>query len=336
MLHQTLVDIFTTFKKLKVLVIGDVMLDAYIYGAVERISPEAPVPIVNVKSHDQRLGGAANVALNIQSLGAIPILCSVIGEDVSGNDFLGLMASSGLPINGIVRSTHRKTTQKNRVISGGHHLLRIDEEEDHPLNKKDKKSLQSSVFEIIKGCHAIIMEDYDKGCLDQGLISEIMEKAQRLKIPVAVDPKKRNFSHFKGASLFKPNLKELNEGLKVNIDPTQQSAIHKAIGLLDKQIGCQNYLITLSEHGVFASKGKQFISHPAHVRSIADVSGAGDTVISIAALGLVLDLPLALWSELANLGGGIVCEHPGVVPIDAKQLLKEALAHPLFEPFFKS
>ena len=245
------------------------------------------------------------------------------------------MASSGLRIDGIIPSAHRKTTQKNRVISGGHHLLRIDEEEDHPLNKKDKKSLKSSVFEIIKDCHAIIMEDYDKGCLDQGLISEIMEEAQRLKIPVAVDPKKRNFSHFKGASLFKPNLKELNEGLKMNISPTQQSAIHKAIGLLDKQLGCQNYLITLSEYGVFASKGKQFIGHPAHVRSITDVSGAGDTVISIAALGLALDLPLAFWSELANLGGGIVCERPGVVPIDAKQLLEEARAHPLFETFLK-
>ncbi len=335
MLHQTLADIFTAFKNLKVLVVGDVMLDAYINGAVDRISPEAPVPILNVKSRDQRLGGAANVALNIQSLGAIPILCSVIGEDAAGNEFLGLMASSGLRIDGIIRSTHRNTTQKNRVISGGHHLLRIDEEEDHPLNKKDKRSLQRSVFEIIKGCHAIIMEDYDKGCLDQMFISEIMKEAKRLKIPVAVDPKKRNFLHFKGASLFKPNLKELNEGLKVNIDPTQQSVIHKAIGLLDKQLSCQNYLITLSEYGVFASKGEQFIGHPAHLRSIADVSGAGDTVISIAALGLALDLPLAFWSELANLGGGIVCEHPGVVPIDAKQLFEEALAHPLFEPFFK-
>ncbi len=335
MLDPTLADIFTAFKKLKVLVIGDVMLDAYIYGAVERISPEAPVPVLNVKSRDQRLGGAANVALNIQSLGAIPILCSVIGEDAAGNEFLGLMASSGLPIEGIVSSTHRQTTRKNRVISGGHHLLRIDEEEDHPLNKKDKKLLKTCILEIIKDCHAIIMEDYDKGCLDQVLISEIMEEAQRLKIPVAVDPKKRNFLHFKGASLFKPNLKELNEGLKVNIDPTQQSTIYEAIGLLDKQLGCQNYLITLSEQGVFASKGKQFVGHPAHVRSIADVSGAGDTVISIAALGLALDLPLDFWSELANLGGGIVCEYPGVVPIDAEQLLEEALAQPLFEPFLK-
>ena len=334
MIHQTLVDIFTAFKKLKILVIGDVMLDAYIYGAVDRISPEAPVPVLNVKSRDQRLGGAANVALNVQSLGAIPILCSAIGEDVPGNEFLGLMTSSGLRIDGILRSAHRQTTRKNRVISGGHHLLRIDEEEDQPLNKEEQKLLKTRVLEIINDCDAIIMEDYDKGCLDQLLISEIMAEAQRLKIPVAVDPKKRNFLHFKGANLFKPNLKELNEGLKVNIDPTQHRTIHEAIGLLDQQLGCQNYLITLSEHGVFASKGNQFVGHPAHVRAIADVSGAGDTVISIAALGLSLDLPLALWSELANLGGGIVCEYPGVVPIDAEQLLEEALAHPLFEPFF--
>ena len=268
-------------------------------------------------------------------MGAIPVLCSVIGKDVPGNEFLDLMTSSGLPTEGIINSTHRQTTRKNRVISGGHHLLRLDEEEDLPLNKEDQKLLKTCVLGIIKDCDAIIMEDYDKGCLDQVLIAEIMEEALRLKIPVAVDPKKRNFLHFKGASLFKPNLKELNEGLKLNIDPTQQSAIYEAIGLLDKQLGCQNYLITLSEHGVFASKGKQFIFHSAHVRSIADVSGAGDTVISIAALGLALDLPLTFWSELANLGGGIVCECPGVVPIDAEQLLVEAASHPLFESFFR-
>ncbi|MAJ50440.1 MAG: D-glycero-beta-D-manno-heptose-7-phosphate kinase [Flammeovirgaceae bacterium] len=335
MLHKTLVDVFTAFKKLKVLVIGDVMLDSYIYGDVDRISPEAPVPVLNVKSRNQRLGGAANVALNIQSLGAIPILCSVIGEDSSGNELLDLMTSSGLLIEGIISSTHRQTTRKNRVISGGHHLLRIDEEEDIPLNEEDLKLLKISVLGVIKDCDAIIMEDYDKGCLDPMLIAEIIDEAQRLKIPVAVDPKKRNFLHFKGASLFKPNLKELNEGLKVQINPSQQRAIHEAIVLLDKQLGCENYLITLSEYGVFASKGKEFVGHSAHLRSIADVSGAGDTVISIATLGLALDLPLAFWSELANLGGGIVCEYAGVIPIESEQLFQEAAAHPLFESFFK-
>ena len=134
---------------------------------------------------------------------------------------------------------------------------------------------------------------------------------------------------------FKPNLKELNEGLKLQINPTKQNTIYEAIVLLDKQLGCANYLITLSEYGVFASKGKEFVNHPAHIRSIADVSGAGDTVISIAALGLALDLPLAVWSGLANLGGGIVCEYPGVIPINSNQLLEEASSDPKFEPFFK-
>tara|TARA_B100000900_G_scaffold412483_1_gene434386 strand:+ start:450 stop:1460 length:1011 start_codon:yes stop_codon:yes gene_type:complete len=333
--QQTLADVFKSFQKLKVLVVGDVMLDAYIYGDVDRISPEAPVPILNVKSRDQRLGGAANVALNIQSLGATPILCSIIGNDLSGNEFLDLMKSSGLSIEGIISSRRRQTTRKNRIISEGHHLIRVDEEEDLPLNKEDQMELKRFVLRVMCDCDVIIMEDYDKGCLDQTLISQIIKAAQKIKIPVAVDPKKRNFLHFKGASLFKPNLKELNEGLKLQINPTKQNTIYEAIVLLDKQLGCLNYLITLSEYGVFASKGREFINHPAHIRSIADVSGAGDTVISIAALGLALDLPLAVWSGLANLGGGIVCESPGVIPIDSNHLLEEAASNPKFEPFFK-
>ncbi len=335
MLQQTLADVLKSFQKLKVLVIGDVMLDAYVYGDVDRISPEAPVPILNVKSRDQRLGGAANVALNIQSLGAIPILCSVIGKDQSGNEFLDLMKSSGLSIEGIISSTSRQTTRKNRIISEGHHLLRIDEEVDLSLNEENQMQLKRCILKVMYDCDVIILEDYDKGCLDQTLISQIIETAQRIKIPVAVDPKKRNFLHFKGASLFKPNLKELNEGLKIQINPVKQNTIYKAIVLLDKQLGCVNYLITLSEYGVFASKGREFVNHPAHIRSIADVSGAGDTVISIAALGLALDLPLAVWSGLANLGGGIVCEYPGVIPIDSNQLLEEAASDPKFESFFK-
>ena len=335
MLNQTLADVFKSFQKLKVLVVGDVMLDAYIYGDVDRISPEAPVPILNVKSRDQRLGGAANVALNIQSLGAIPILCSVIGKDQPGSEFLELMKSSGLSIEGIKSSTNRQTIRKNRIISEGHHLLRVDEEEDLSLNEEDQMQLKRCVLRVMYDCDVIIIEDYDKGCLDQTLISQIIEVAQRIKIPVAVDPKKRNFFHFKGASLFKPNLKELNEGLKLQINPTKQNTIYEAIVLLDKQLGSVNYLITLSEYGVFACKGREFVNHPAHIRSIADVSGAGDTVISIAALGLALDLPLAVWSGLANLGGGIVCEYPGVIPIDSNQLLEEAASDPKFETFFK-
>ena len=335
MLHQTLADVFKSFQKLKVLVIGDVMLDAYLYGDVDRISPEAPVPILNVKSRDQRLGGAANVALNIQSLGAIPILCSVIGKDLSGNEFLDLMTSSGLSIEGIISSTRRQTTRKNRIISEGHHLLRVDEEEDFPLNEEDQVQLKRCILKVMHDCDVIIMEDYDKGCLDKTLIFQIIEEAQRIKIPIVVDPKKRNFLHFKGANLFKPNLKELNEGLKLQINPIKQNTIHEAIALLDKQLGCANYLLTLSEYGVFASKGSEFVDHSAHIRSIADVSGAGDTVISIAALGIALDLPLAVWSGLANLGGGIVCEYPGVIPINSNQLLEEAASDPKFKPFFK-
>ncbi|NQW28750.1 MAG: D-glycero-beta-D-manno-heptose-7-phosphate kinase [Flammeovirgaceae bacterium] len=328
--------LFEAFKELKILIIGDVMLDAYIYGSVDRISPEAPVPVLNVTSRDERLGGAANVALNVRSFGATPVLCSVIGEDLTGENFLKLISESGMSTQGMIKSDLRMTTRKNRVISTGHQLLRIDEEQSDLLCKKDQQTFLERISALLPNCNAVILQDYDKGCLDEVVIEQVIAEARRLKIPVAVDPKKRNFSHYKGATLFKPNLNELREGMKMDINPGDLDSIVKAIFALDHKISCENYLVTLSEYGVFAKNKEEEVRHPAHIRSIADVSGAGDTVIAIAALGIALNLPLAFWAELANLGGGIVCEHSGVVPIDVKLLLAEASADQILLNFFKN
>ena len=335
MKHQDLPSLFESFKNLKVLIIGDVMVDSYIYGSVDRISPEAPVPIMHVQKRESRLGGAANVALNIQSLGAVPILCSIIGDDIPAATFRSLLKNRGMSDEGIINSSKRSTTVKNRVISGGHHLIRIDEEENTSLEQADKNELIGHIQNLTQQCDVVIMEDYDKGTLDAEVISATVEYANKQGIPVAVDPKKNNFLAYKGATLFKPNLKELSEGLNLSVDPREVSQISDAVAQLQMKFDFDLALITLSEHGIFFKSAGEELKLPAHIRSISDVSGAGDTVISIASLCLALDLPAVILTELANLGGGIVCEYSGVVPIDRSRLIDEASENELIQSCFK-
>lgn len=322
--------LFEDFRRLKVLIIGDVMLDAYVWGSVHRISPEAPVPIVNVKKRENRLGGAANVALNIQSLGATPILCAVTGQDASGDIFNQLLEQHQISTAGIVRLSTRPTTMKERVIGGGQQMLRIDAEHSHGLPETDQESLRQTIAPLIPEADVIIFQDYDKGVLSEPLIQWVQQQADQHQIPTAVDPKRRNFLHYRGAKLFKPNLKELKEGLQqepLTLHQEEyelQPSIQEASDTLRKRLQHQITLITLSEKGVFIDDTQQSTFIPAHVREISDVSGAGDTVISIAALCLALRLPISLTASLANLGGGIVCEYTGVVPIEASRLLREA------------
>lgn len=323
--YDTLNQLFDTFKDKKVLVLGDVMLDAYIYGSVKRISPEAPVPVINVERREKRLGGAANVALNVQALGAKPILCSVVGDDEEGAAFSDLLLKRGITDKGIIRSQKRITTVKHRVLSGSQHLIRIDSEMDDPLNELDRKSLQSHISGLIDECDLIIFEDYDKGCLDTDTIKKTITQANKAGKITAVDPKKRNFLHYENCTLFKPNLKEMREGLGISVDPTQIKSLKAGVDQLNTSINAEQALITLSEHGVYYQNSKENGRLPAHLRSISDVSGAGDTVISVAALTLAAGMPLAFVAELANLGGGIVCESPGVVPIDLDRLKAEAI-----------
>ena len=318
--------LFQQFNNLNILVIGDVMMDSYLWGNVDRISPEAPVPIVSVKKKENRLGGAANVALNIQALGATPIICATIGTDIEGDEFIKLMDKQELSSEGLLRLSSRPTTVKTRVI--GHHqqMLRIDAEVDEEINSFESADLLTKILSILEHqkIDAIIFEDYDKGVISESLISQVVTEANSRRIITVVDPKKRNFLSYKDVTLFKPNLKELREGLKVDIDLQKPNDLDRAVSKLQEKLSAEKIMVTLSEHGVFiqSKNGKRII--PAHVRDIADVSGAGDTVISTAAVCLAAGFDDFKTAAIANLAGGLVCEHIGVVPINKDQLIEEA------------
>lgn len=316
--------LFDAFAQQKVMVIGDVMIDAYAWGKVDRISPEAPVPILQVERREARLGGAANVALNLQAMGATPILCSVVGHDLSGHELLKLMEHDDLPTTGMLQLNGRQTTVKQRMLSGSHQLLRIDAEDTHYLNSEDEAALWDSILTILPEVQVVVFEDYDKGVITPALIERVVVWCNRHNIPTVVDPKKRNFLHYKGVTLFKPNLKELREGLQISVDPRKVTSLEEAATKLCEALDLQGTLITLSEHGMFLRLGGEHHRVMAHLRNIADVSGAGDTVVSVAALCLAAGANAELLLELANLSGGLVCEHVGVVPINRDDLLQEA------------
>lgn len=322
---MTIPEIFDNFNKLKVLIIGDVMLDAYTWGKVERISPEAPVPVVNVSSREIRLGGAGNVVMNVQSLGAEPIICSVIGADSYGDSLLNLLKEQNLSTEGIIQSETRITTVKERIIAGSQQIVRVDTETDKLINEAERQILSDKIKELSGSADVIIFEDYDKGVLSKELIYDIITFANDNNIPTIVDPKKRNFLYYQNATLFKPNLKELKEGLSISFDVKNPDELADAVAMLKNTLELKGVFVTLSEQGVFIDFNGQKKAIPAHIRTIADVSGAGDTVISIAACCLALGLSPELIAGLSNLGGGLVCESVGVVPIDKELLKKEAL-----------
>jgi len=322
--------IFENFTKLRVLVVGDVMLDSYVWGKVERISPEAPVPVVHVGRREYRLGGAGNVLLNVQALGAEAIACSVIGNDGPGDILEHQLIERDLSIEGIIRSENRITTIKERIIAGSQQVVRIDTETDANISERERTQLVAKAKALIPTCQVVIFEDYDKGVLSPEAITEITDFANQHQVPTVVDPKKRNFLAYQNATLFKPNLKELREGLKVDFDPKDSAALQSAVRLLTETLGVAGALITLSEYGVYIDYQGETHQLPAHVRQIADVSGAGDTVISIAACCVALGLPPRIIAGLSNLGGGLVCEQVGVVPINRKLLKAEAVREGLF------
>lgn len=325
-------DIFQKFNNLNVVVIGDIMVDSYQWGKVERISPEAPVPICAVTKIENRLGGAGNVALNLKAMGANPILCSVIGEDSNGENLLHLMQQEGMITDYILQSTDRPTTTKTRIIGNNSQMLRIDNESIETLDRKEETAFLKrieSLFSKMK-IDVVIFQDYDKGVITERVITTTTSQANKKNIPITVDPKHRNFSLYKDVTMFKPNLKELKEGLKIEFDkPTQENLENASLLLKDKQ-RIEKVFITLSEYGVFfadySKKQAKVVLLPANVRKIADVSGAGDTVISVASLCLALDIEPKEIAKISNLAGGLVCEEVGVVPINKDRLYRELLA----------
>lgn len=320
--------------KERVLIVGDVMIDSYMWGNVTRISPEAPVPVVSVTKREKRLGGAANVALNIEAMGATPIICSVLGNDDSSKDFQQIMYQNNMDRRGIVTSDNRMTTMKSRVIGNNMHIVRVDEESTHPLSEMEEDLLLDRIVRTVKALSidAIIFQDYDKGCITPRIIEEVTALAQRKKILTTVDPKHRNFASFKNVGLFKPNLKELREGLNIEIDDSSdERMMHdllEASKLLHERQNIDIVLITLSSKGMFACDFRggtpQTVLVPACVHSVSDVSGAGDTVISVITLALASGMSLNDAVCCANIAGGLVCEQVGVVPIDVEKLKAEA------------
>jgi len=323
--------LFLGFNDKKIIVIGDVMIDSYIWGSVDRISPEAPVPIVAVEKRENRLGGAANVGINIKSLGATPFLCSVIGKDQKGDEFLQLMKDGDLPQRGILQSNKRITTTKFRVIGNNTQILRVDEEIQSDLEKEEQQNLFENITEIIEeeNIDAIIFQDYDKGIINESLITSVVDFANKKSIPIVVDPKKKNFLNYKNVSLFKPNLKEIKEGLNINFDADDNDQVEYAVGKLQSAINAEIVLNTLSEKGVFIrwKENNTFKSEiiGAHLRNIADVSGAGDTVISVASLCLASKTEASNMAAISNLAGGLVCEEVGVASIDKTKLQDEVI-----------
>lgn len=319
-------NIFDDFSNKHLLLIGDIMLDAYIWGKVDRMSPEAPVPVLDVQKREERLGGLANVAINLKELGAKVTVCSIIGDDHAGKRIIQLFEENELDHGSIILSKERVTTVKTRVISNDKHVIRVDEEQTDNLNANLESQILTVVNTLLqsKKIDGILFEDYNKGVLTEKVISNIITTAKSKNIPTSVDPKKKNFFAYKGVTLFKPNLKELTEGLELSSAPKEMDSLKHADAQLGKKLGHSISLITLSELGVFISDENNTFLIPASKRTILDVSGAGDTVIAVASLCLASGCNLEEIAILSNLAGGLVCEYVGVVPISKQQLYNEA------------
>lgn len=317
--------LFQQFSSATIGVVGDVMLDTYMWGAVERISPEAPVPIVSLHHKEQRIGGAGNVALNLQSLGAKAFVVSVTGDDDDAKCLQQLFAGKGINTAYTFKSANRVTTNKTRIISRNQQMMRLDAEITNDLSEADAEDLLRNfrAFAETERPVMVILEDYNKGVLTEAVIQEVIAVCKEAGIPTAVDPKRKNFFAYKGVDIFKPNLKEVKEALNIlptEVDADFLSGIHE---MLRQQLHHHTSFITLSEKGVFYQHDAAASLIPSHIRNIADVSGAGDTVIAVAALVYAVTNDAHLMAEVANIAGGLVCEEVGTAAINKERLLHE-------------
>ncbi len=320
-------ELFDAFKTIHVAVVGDVMLDTYWWGSTDRISPEAPVPVVALQNKESRIGGAGNVALNLASLGASVSMHTVTGTDEDGLLLEIMMRDKGIKTEGVWKSVDRMTTNKIRIISRSQHLLRLDREMTHDFEEIAAKRFIEKTIALFEATppQVVIFEDYNKGLLTPLVIRELLDYCKSKNIITAVDPKRKYFFEYIGVTLFKPNLKEAKEATlfldsKANLEDLK--TIHR---LMQDSLGHGISLITLSEQGVFFQEQQQALILPAFIRNISDVSGAGDTVIAVAALVYAVTKDARLMALIANLAGGLVCEEVGTVAIDANRLMHECI-----------
>ena len=314
--------LFHQLAAMKVGVVGDLMLDTYWWGNVDRISPEAPVPVVALSRRDQRIGGAGNVALNVLSFGAQVSVISVLGKDEDGEQLTSLLKQNHIKTGYLVHSEHRITTNKTRIISRNQQMMRLDAEMADDLNKEDEDRLIYAFENFIaaESPDVVILEDYNKGVLTAVVIDAIISLCRKHGIITTVDPKRKNFFAYNGADLFKPNFKEAKEGLNILNEVVSISLLKDIHVLLEEKLHHKVSLITLSEKGIFYQGGDKAGLIPAHLHQVADVSGAGDTVIAVASLVYAATKDIELMAGMANIAGGLVCAEVGTVAVDVEKL----------------
>lgn len=318
-------DLFESFSGIKAGIIGDVMLDTYMWGSVDRVSPEAPVPIVSLQKKEYRVGGAGNVALNIQSLAAKAFVLTVTGEDEDAACLKDLLTSNGINTAYALASAGRLTTNKTRIISRNQQMMRLDAEITTDLTSAEEAALLQS-FERFIAEHRpdiVILQDYNKGVLTETVIRSVIATCREKGILTAVDPKRKNFFAYKGVNLFKPNLKEAKEALNLITAPVDEAMMQGIHQRLFAELGHDISFITLSEKGVFYQDANEAAMIPSHLRNVADVSGAGDTVVATAALVYAATKNIRLMAEVSNIAGGLVCEEVGTAAINKEKLLHE-------------
>lgn len=324
--EQRLTQLLSCMKGKRIAVVGDLMLDRYFWGNVSRISPEAPVPVVDLETEQARLGGAANVAMNIKSLGGTPVLVGVIGADSSGKQLFELIRENDFPTGGVVVDSSRPTTVKTRVIAHNQHVVRIDRETKADISY----SLQNSIVDIlthdINNIDGIIIEDYNKGVVVSPLIKQIIGLANKHGKTITVDPKFNNFFEYSHVTVFKPNRNEVEEAMGMRIRSDED--VQRAGKILREKLDCQNVLLTLGEKGMslFESDG-HVTSVPTRANNVQDVSGAGDTVISTLTMSLAGGSNVREAATMANFAGGIVCGYVGIVPINIEELRSTMINH---------
>jgi len=319
--------LFTSFTTTKIGVVGDIMLDTYWWGVVDRISPEAPVPIVSLQRKETRVGGAANVALNLRALGAPTTFFSVIGKDAEGTELASLLNKEGINTSYIHESETRVTTNKVRIMGRNQQMMRLDHEHTNDITAEQEAALLAGFYKYVETekPSLIILEDYNKGVLTPNIITSVIDYCNEKGIPTAVDPKQKNFLAYKNCTLFKPNLKEVKEGLKITIGDITVQNMNKVHTALNESLQNAISFITLSEHGVYFSDGEAQKLIPTHIRNISDVSGAGDTVIAVASLVYASSKNMLLAAEISNIAGGMVCELVGTAPINKNDLAAEVV-----------
>lgn len=317
--------LFEQFSSIRAGVIGDVMLDTYWWGHVDRISPEAPVPVVSLDRKEYRIGGAGNVALNLASLGAQVSVLSMIGRDDDGETLKKMFDNNGIGTNYLLASVSRVTTNKSRIISRNQQMMRLDAEMTADLSPEDENKLLQQIenYLVKQKPHVIIFEDYNKGVLTETVINKVIALCKEHGVITSVDPKRKNFFNYNGVDIFKPNLKEVKEGLNLLTDEINLTVLEDIHRQLQQKLRHKISFITLSDKGVFYQQNGSSRIIPSHLRNISDVSGAGDTVIAVASLLYAATKNINLMAEVANIAGGIVCEEVGTVAIRKDILLRE-------------